>query len=269
MAGSDSKFGGSMPRLYDHHLGALMFAPYAADLARRLVGLDAGRLLETAAGTGIVTQALAAALPAGVDIVSTDLNQPMLDHAATKPGMERVRFQQADATSLPFPDRSFDAIVCQFGVMFFPDKVAGMREAKRVLKPGGRLLFSVWDSLADNPVMAETVAGLKKRYPTQPSWFLDRTPCGYRDPDQIRADMRAAGFADASVETVRLTGLARDALDPAVGFCQGSPMSVEIQTLEPDGLAAAIDAVAEAVVARFGQGPFTVALQALVVEATA
>ena len=109
----------------------------------------------------------------------------------------------------------------------------------------------------------------QKRYPTQPSWFLDRTPCGYRDPDQIRADMRAAGFADASVETVRLTGLARDALDPAVGFCQGSPMSVEIQTLEPDGLAAAIDAVAEAVVARFGQGPFTVALQALVVEATA
>src|SRR5665213_1239540 len=164
MAQNDSAFTGSLPRLYDRELGAVMFAPYAADMTRRLRGLSAGRLLETAAGTGIVTQALAASLPQSVDIVATDLNQPMLDHAATKQGMERVQFQQADALALPFPDQSFDMVVCQFGIMFFPDRVAGMREARRVLKPGGRFLFNAWGPLADSPVMAATVEALAKHY---------------------------------------------------------------------------------------------------------
>lgn len=269
MTGTDTIFAGSIPQLYDRHLGELLFQPYAAYIVRRLLGVSACRVLETAAGTGIVTQALTAALPEAVEIVATDLNQPMLDHASMKPGVARVRFQQADALALPFPDHAFDAVVCQFGIMFFPDRIAGMREARRVLRPGGRFLFNVWDSLEDNPIAAIAIDTLSARYPAHPSWFLERTPHGYRDPDRIRADLGLAGFTQATVKTVRAMGRAKDAHDPAIGFCQGSPMRAEIETLEPGGLAVATEAVAEAVAARFGNGPFSVPLQALVVEAVA
>ena len=155
MTTNDATFAGSIPALYDRHLGPVLFEPYAADKVRRFAHLSEGAILETASGTGIVTQQLASALPAAVRIVATDLNQPMLDHAASKPGMARVEFRQADALKLPSPDGQFDAIVCQFGVMFFPDRVAAYREARRVLKPNGQLVFSVWDSLMRNPVVSD------------------------------------------------------------------------------------------------------------------
>ena len=266
MARSDTVFGGSVPQLYDHYLRDLQFQPYAEDIADRLAGMTSGALLETAAGTGIVTEALAARLPATVKITATDLNQPMLDHAAGKPGMARVRFQQADALALPFADASFDALVCQFGVMFFPDRVAAFREARRVLRPGGRLLFSAWDRRAENPAKDATIAGLEKRYPAHPSWFLERTPCGYHDPARIRADLAAAGFGECRIDTVTRIGRAPDARAVAVGFCQGTPMRAEIEGLDPGGLEAATDAAMQSIVARFGPGAIEARLQALVVE---
>lgn len=196
MARGDAIFTGSIAELYDLHLGGVLFAPYAEDLARRLAPMTGGRVLETAAGTGVVTAALANALPGAVEIVATDLNQGMLDQATAK-GLRRVRWQQADALALPFGEAEFDVVACQCGVMFFPDRVAGYREARRVLRPGGRFLFNVWDSLASNPVMDAVVAGLARWHPNHTSWFLERTPCGYRDPAIIRADLEAAGFADA------------------------------------------------------------------------
>jgi SAM-dependent methyltransferase len=266
MADSDTAFTGSIPQLYDHHMGALFFAPYAADLAKRLSGIAAGEILETAAGTGIVTAAMAASLPPAVTITATDLNQPMLDHAATKPGLGQVRFRQANAQELPFPDGSFDAVICQFGVMFFPDKVQGYREARRVLKPGGRLIFNVWDKLSANPVFDAVVAGLKRRYPAHASWFLERTPCGYHDEARISADLGAGGFADRVIERVTLSGVAGDHRGPAIGLCQGSPMSAEILELDPGGLEAATEAAAAVIAERFGAGPFEAPLCALVVE---
>ena len=269
MATNDSALTGNLPQLYDRELGDVMFSPYAADIVRRLSGLTSGRLLETAAGTGIVTQALAAALPGAVEIVATDLNQPMLDRAATKKGMERVHFQQANALALPFPEHSFDVVVCQFGIMFFPDRVAGMREARRVLKPGGRFLFNVWGPIADNPVMAVTVEALAKRYPAHPNWFLERTPCGYHDTDAIQSDLKSAGFPPAKIETVKLTGSSTGPRAPALGFCQGSPMIAEIQSVDPDGLHTATDAAEALLRDRFGAGQFDTALSALVIEAVA
>lgn len=278
MAGNDTAFTGGLPQLYDRELAAMMFAPYAADMAARLAGFVSGRLLETAAGTGIVTVALAAALPATVEIVATDLNQPMIDHAATKRGLERVHFQQADATALPFPDQSFDVVVCQFGIMFFPDRVAGMREARRVLKPGGRFLFNAWGPLADNPVMAAVIAGVSRWRPMHPLWFLERTPCGYHDPEKIRADLRDAGFVSATIEAKRLVGRAASADQAAIGFCHGTPLRAEIVGLDPAGLdpagldPAGLDAATAsaraAVVERFGDGSFDTDLLALVVETT-
>ena len=109
-----------------------------------------GELLETACGTGILTRALAARLPEAVAITATDLNEPMLDFARLQPSGGRVAWRQADAQALPFSDGTFDAVVCQFGVMFFPDKQRAYREVFRLLKPGGRFLFSVWDRLETN-----------------------------------------------------------------------------------------------------------------------
>jgi SAM-dependent methyltransferase len=268
MATNDAVFTGSIPALYDRHLGPMLFQPYAEDLAGRLADMTAGAVLETAAGTGIATQALATALPEAVAIVATDLSQAMLDHAATKPGMARVTWQQADALALPFPDAAFEVVVCQFAAMFFPDRPAGYREARRVLKPGGRFLFSVWGSLADNPIAATVNETLQRRYPQDPPDFFARTPYGYHDPDRVRADVQAAGFATVTIDSVILPSRAASARDAAIGPCQGTPLRGEITARDPDGLEAATVAVADAVAARFGPGPIEAPMRAYVVTAS-
>jgi SAM-dependent methyltransferase len=262
---NDAGFTGSIPQLYDANVGPTLMVPYAIDLAARLTGLQKGRLLETAAGTGIVTSALASALP-DVEIMATDLNQPMLDHAASKPELSKVQFRQADATELPFDSGTFDAVVCQFGVMFFPDRPAAFREAFRVLKSGGRFVFNVWDSVENNPIVSATLEGLSRRYPQHKSWFLERTPCGYRDREVIRADLAAGGFTDCRIETVVLRGSAASPMAPAIGLCQGSPMRSEIEALDPTGLEEATKSAARAIAERFGSGAFETELSALVIE---
>jgi len=267
MISGDSAFAGSIPALYDRFMCPMLFQPYADDMARRLADLVGGRVLETASGTGVVTQALIAALPAAVEIIATDLNQAMLDFAATRPGMTRASLRQADALALPFADGSFDAVVCQFGVMFFPDRVAGYREARRALKPGGRFLFNAWDSLAHNPLPALLTTTLAARFPSDPPRFFERAPHGYHDVDRIRADLATAGFNDVSIDTVTVPSRAAGAREAATGFCQGSPMRGEIEARAPDGLQDATDAVAAAFTARYGSGAIEASMQAHVVTA--
>jgi SAM-dependent methyltransferase len=240
---SDSRFTGSVPALYDRCLGPMLFEPYARDIAARAAALRPVRLLETAAGTGIVTAALADALP-DAEIVATDLNQAMLDVAAARGLPARVRLRAADAQALPFADGGFDLIVCQFGAMFFPDRIGAYREARRVLRPGARFLFNVWDSLERNPVSAllgDTVAGF---FPHDPPGFYRRIPYGYHDVARIEAELRAAGFADIAIETVTRTSRV-DARAAAIGLCQGSPMGAEIEARGGDPAAVAA-AAAEA-----------------------
>jgi SAM-dependent methyltransferase len=198
--------------------------------------------------------------------VATDLNQPMLDYAASQPGLHRVKWQPADALALPFPGNSFDAVVCQFGAMFFPDRTKGYGEARRVLKPGGRFVFNVWDHIDTSPVMAAAVEAMARRYPQQKSWFLERTPCGYHDRQVIEADLRAAGFTDVRMDVVKQNGQLVSALDAATGLCQGTPMRAEIEALDKDGLDGATRAAAEVIAARCGEGPSATPLQAIVIE---
>ena len=265
MVQNDAGFVGSIPQLYDENVGPAFMVPYASDIASRLSHLQTGRLLEVAAGTGIVTAALAAALPR-VEITATDLNQPMLDRASAKAELHEVNFRQADALDLPFDDGSFDAVVCQFGVMFLPDKAAAFREARRVLRPRGQFVFNVWDSVDDNSVVAALLTGLRRWCPDQPSWFMERTPCGYRDPAIIRADLAAGGFTDCQIEKVVLRGHAASPMAIAVGLCQGSPMRAEIEALDPTGLQEATQAAADAIAESFGDGAFDTTLSALVIE---
>src|SRR6185436_14315313 len=260
-------YSGSVPALYDRYRGPVFFEPFARDLADCLADLRAGNLLEIAAGTGIVTRVLARVLPATVSIIASDINQAMLDFAAAQPGLARISWRQADALALPFDDASFDAVLCQFGVMFFPDRVAGYREARRVLKPGGRFLFSVWDRLEHNPVSRCVIDGLATWHPRNPPRFLARTPHGHHDTDVIRREIAAAGFGEPTIQTVTLTCRAPSALDPAIGFCQGSPMRGEIEALDASGLEAATEAAAAAIRAEFGNGPIEAPMQALVVTA--
>lgn len=268
MARTDTVFQGSIPAIYDRYLGPLIFAPYAADLAQRLTDMREGDVLETAAGTGIVTRALARTLPAGVRITATDLNQPMLDYAAAQGNAERVVWRQADALKLPFPDAAFDAVVCQFGAMFFPDKHAGYREALRVLKPGGRFIFNVWDRIEDNEFTSVVTDAVAAMFPTDPPRFLARTPHGYHDTDMFRRTLEAAGFSQIKIETIAHRSRAPSHRDPAIGFCQGSPLRNEIEARDPRRLTEATEAAASALATRFGTGAIEGKIQAHVITAT-
>jgi len=221
LANTDTTFSGAIAQFYDRYFGPPLFGPYGEDIARRLKGLSSGALLEVAAGTGIVTAVLARALPAGVTIIATDLNQPMLDFAATKPGLDRVTWQQADAVALPFPDASFDVVVCQFGVMFFPDRPGAHGEARRVLKPGGRYIFNVWDKLAHNPVFEVVHRAVADLYPARPPGFIARTPCGYNDEVVIREDLSRGGFEACTIETVETTWSPSSPRDSCYRFLSG------------------------------------------------
>jgi ubiquinone/menaquinone biosynthesis C-methylase UbiE len=268
-AARDATFAGSIPALYDRYLGPLLFEPYARELGERLADLRTGSVLETAAGSGIVTEVLVETLPASVEIVATDLNQAMVDHAAAKPALARATLRQADALALPFEAARFDAVICQFGAMFFPDRVAGYREARRVLKPGGRFLFAMWDSLDHNPMTRCVVEAMARHFPADPPRFLARTPHGYFDRDTIRRELAEAGFGPVALEVVTLSSRAASHRDAAIGFCQGTPMRGEIEARAPGaaGLQAATDAAAAALAAEFGQGPIEVPMQALVIVA--
>ena len=265
IAAIDKTFAGSIPQLYQSHLVPLIFEPYAADIARRLARRRVSRLLEIAAGTGVVTRALDKALDDDVAIVATDLNAAMIEHARAQGTRRPVDWRTADAMALPFPDASFDCIVCQFGVMFFPDKARAFAEARRVLAPGGVLLFNVWDRIEENDfahVVAEALASL---FPADPPRFMARTPHGYHDVALIRRDLAAGGFPEADIETVAARSVARTALDPAIAYCQGTPWRTEIEAR--GSLEEATKASARAIESCFGAGPVDGKIQAHVVMA--
>jgi ubiquinone/menaquinone biosynthesis C-methylase UbiE len=207
-------------------------------------------------------------LPDSTSITATDLNEPMLAQAKIRlADQPRIKWQQADALALPFDDERFDIVVCQFGVMFFPDRVKGYAEARRVLRPGGHFVFNVWDKLADNDFPNVVYQTLQQMFPDNPPQFLARTPHGYHDAARIRADLTAAGFSDISIETVTHRSRANSPQDAATAFCQGSPMRGEIEACGAPGLEAATRQSAEALARRFGNGPIEGRIQALVISA--
>ena len=269
MATTDSLFAGSIPQLYDTLMVPMLFDSYAADMAGRVARLRPEYVLETAAGTGAVTRALVRALPATAQITATDLNQPMLTLAASHlPDQANVRWQQADAQSLPFPDDSFDVVVCQFGVMFFPDKPKGYAEAQRVLRPGGRFLFNTWDSVAGNAFVSVLANALTETFPDDPPTFMQRVPHGHFDTDAIRAALGDAGFASSTVETVEMTARATSAMSAATAYIQGTPIRAEIEA-RGGSLEDVTQKTATMLAATFGTGAIEGAIRAFVFTAIA
>jgi ubiquinone/menaquinone biosynthesis C-methylase UbiE len=257
---------GSMPAFYERYMVPMHFGWHGRVLAGRLADLTSGEILETAAGTGAVTRALVAILPVTVGITATDLNQPMLDLGAALPGLERVRWRQANAQALPFGDETFHAVLCQFGVMFFPDRHAAFAEAWRVLKPGGRLLFSAWDGLENNPLGHIAHQTVFKLFPTLPEESA-LAPYVYHDRATIEADVSSAGFREIHIEIIAGVSRAGSASDVAYAMCQGGVVRGAIEALGPGRLDEATEAVTRAIAARFGEGPIEARNQALLVTA--
>jgi SAM-dependent methyltransferase len=248
----------------------MTFEPYAADLARRVCARPVSRILEIAAGTGVVTRALAAAAPPGVEIVATDLNQAMLDRAAAVGTSRAVVWRQADAMQLPFPDGAFDAVVCQFGVMFFPDKVKAFSEVRRVLERGGLFIFNVWGRLEENEFEDVVTTALESVFPADPPRFMARTPHGYHDMRVIARDLASAGFpAAAEVVTVDARSRAASPRIPAIAICQGTPVRNEIEARDASRLNEATDVAAAAIARRFGDGAVDGKMRAHVVAVRA
>jgi ubiquinone/menaquinone biosynthesis C-methylase UbiE len=266
IVGSDKDFRDSVAKVYESHLVPLIFESYAVDLVQRLASRKVRSVLEIAAGTGVATRAMASGLPASVSIVATDLNQSMIDQAMTSGTARPVEWRQADALQLPFADGHFDAVVCQFGVMFFPDKARAFAEVRRVLVPGGVLIFSVWDRIEENEVPDIVTNALAAIFPDDPPRFMARTPHGYYDQATIARDLLDGGFTmSPEITTVAARSRAPTPRDAAIAFCLGTPLRNEIEARAPHRLAEATDRVSEAIAARFGPGAVDGKIQAHVV----
>jgi ubiquinone/menaquinone biosynthesis C-methylase UbiE len=265
---SDKAFVGSIPEIYDTYLVPLIFEEFASDLAERLATLEPAKILETAAGSGVVARALGSHLSAEAHYTVTDLNQPMLDHAASQHESDpRVCWQQADALNLPFDDESFDPVICQFGVMFYPDRVAGYTEAFRVLKPGGTLLFNVWGPIGSNEfadISAKVIAAV---FPDEPTSFLSRTPYTYHEEDLIRQELSQAGFSNVTYETLESMSSAPSPRHAAIAFCQGTPQRIEIETWDASQLDHVTDRVEEVIESNFGAGPVSAKIKGHIITA--
>lgn len=263
-------FNSSIARTYHDVLGPLIFEAYARDLARRLSPRAGGRVLELACGTGIVTREIAASMPAGTgwSLLATDLNPGMLEVAkgVVPPGAP-VTFQVVDACKLPFADREFDTIVCQYGLMFFPDKVGSMREARRVLKPGGRYIFNVWDSLAHNPMARVVHEQLGAIFPDNPPPFMATLPFGWSDRAEIERTVRAGGFEHCELETVSFECQSPTAADAARAWLEGTPNLAALAERGIKDPAPVRERVAAALTAKFGGSPCRSTMQAVVATA--
>lgn len=254
------QFAGSIPEVYEQLLVPMIFQGAATRLAAIVAESTPQDVLETAAGTGVLTRELMLSCP-DAHIIVTDLSQPMLDVAAARTSdSKNVERLQADALVLPFEAESFDVVACQFGVMFFPDRASGHREARRVLRPGGLLIFNVWDRIERNEVTAVIESALNEAVPARPLTFMRNGPHGYFSESQIEDDLAAADMATVSVSAVDATATSTPA-DAAAAFCQGTPMRTEIENHETLNVAGATAIAREALTRHFGNETFEAAIR--------
>ncbi len=266
MADANAAFVGSIPENYDRYLGPVFFTPYAEDLVKRLAVPEAGVVLETACGTGLLTRMLKDGLPADVKLVATDLNQAMMDFAQHKfANDEALEWQLADAMDLPFADQTFDAVVCQFGLMFVPDKEAAVREARRVLKPGGVFLFNVWDAIEKNEMAHIANAIICSFFENDPPIFY-QIPFGYHDTEVIQTLLKKVGFEDIQMDVVAKVGESFSAQEAAQGLVEGNPVAIAIKERGQDK-EKIIEAVSAALIERLGDKPMRTKLQAIIFQA--
>ena len=241
--------------------------PYADDLAAKAAALDPAAVLEVACGTGVVTRALASSLRATCAITATDLNDAMVAHGEQVGTVRPVTWGQADVMALPYANETFDVVVCQFGTMFFPDRVVAYREIRRVLRPGGTFLFNIWNCIENNDFADVVTSAVGALYPENPPQFLARTPHGHGLSSEIEGDVKAAGFGRCSLSQRDDISLAAGPEVPAIAYVQGTPLRNEIEARDPGGLERVTEAATAALRARFGDGPIEGRISAVIVSA--
>lgn len=269
MENSDINFTDSIPEFYDIYLAPLIFDEFAEDLANRAMLESPQNILEIAAGSGVVARALAAKIPSDVNYMVTDLEQEMLDHAQTKQSkQDNVSWQIADAMKLPYEDGDFDTIICQFGFMFFADKIKAASEAKRVLKSGGEFIFNIWDRLENNVFADLVTQAAVKIFPNDPPLFLDRIPYGYYDNDAMRKTLQDAGFKHIVIQEKITISKAVSALHVAMAFTYGTPLRNEIEARDPDGLQKVALAAVDLIKKYCGEGEISAKMHGFVITAS-
>lgn len=267
MAGSHTAFIGSIPQYYDQYLGPLIFEEYGTDLARRVSAPPGGTVLETAAGTGIATRHLRNALPKDVRIVATDLNEPMLEFAKLKfDSHDNIEFQPADATRLPFSNATFDAVVCQFSLMFFHDKPAAIQEVARVLIPGGTFVFSLWDSYAHNHLIRTVNDTLSSLFPKSRPPFFD-TPYGYHRIDEVKTLLGETGFGEVEISVLPRVSRCETARQVALGYILGTPVCLQIAERGEPAVEEVVNLVERAIRKTYGPSPICAKMQAIIFKA--
>jgi len=270
MSNQHAAFIGSIPEIYDAHLGPYLFEFSARDLADRIkdnMAMD-GKILEVACGTGISTYHLRQVMSPDILIVATDLNPAMLDYARKKhAGLPGVMFEIADASSLTFDDHFFDAVVCQFGIMFFPDKAKGLAEMARTLKPGGILAFNVWESMEKNKPAAIAHETISSFFDDNPPQFL-HTPFGFYDVEHIRNLLNEAGFEHIDVHPVTGKQVVHDVEHLAKGFIEGNPGVLEIRERASANTETVIHATVGALERAYGTAPFEIEFHEIVFMAS-
>ena len=267
MSGTEfsTSFVGTIPERYDRLLGPVFFDPSANDLSAR-VDLSALPILELASGTGRLTGPLLRRLPPPHGVFALDLNTTMQLVARRRVTDRRMRLVTGDAMRLPFADRLFAQVVCQYGIMFFPDKGFAASEVRRVLVPGGVFLFNVWGSLDENP-LGEIAHRVINRYFSSDQTDFFQIPFGYYDFEQIRADLARGGFTSVEMTTIDLEGRCESAAHIAQGLVTGSPVSVAITQRARAPHQEIADAIARELEQRFGRGAFNVPMRAHVIRA--
>lgn len=266
MKAEHSSFNGDIPQYYDKYLGPFLFEPYALELVTRVITDNVKNTLEIACGTGRLTRHLRGILPENVILTAIDLNPDMLRLAQEKFVGENIRFMQADAQALPFEDNSFDLIACQFGFMFVPDKGKAFREAFRVLKYGGCLLFNTWDRIENNPVVNCINHVVRDFIKTNSSEFYD-VPFSMYDEKEIRRLLTEAGFGNVSLEKVNIEGVGSSAADIVKGFIIGNPVHGEITKIDPEAPSRLIEMAEKEVARLYGKAPVKSKLSAWICQA--
>jgi SAM-dependent methyltransferase len=264
MKDSDRRWVDSMAEAYERHLVPAVFAPFARDLADRAARLQPARILELAAGTGVLTAALRAKLPSA-RLTATDFNEAMV--ALGERRAPDAVWRAADATDLPFEDGVFDMVICQFGVMFFPDKRAASSEATRVLADGGSYLLNAWGPIEAHGFQAAVVAACNRLFPDDPPVFIGSVPHFYADVSHLVTDLEGGGLRVVDVDEVVLEGSGGSAMDVAAGYCFGTPLRGEIESRGGD-FDTVVAAIALELKERLGPDELTARMSAHVVTGT-
>jgi SAM-dependent methyltransferase len=268
MTPSETAPDGSLVAIRERYLGPSLLSPFADDIAQRLSRLPVGPLLETMADIGLCTQAIASTVSAGLAIVATDPSEVLLRHARKRPGTSRVIWQIADPCALPFETATFGMVVCQFGVMALRDHVLAFREARRVMKPGGRFVFNLPAHIRHSPVAACIQQSMQELFPSNPPGYLVQVLHGYAENEVVDDDLTVAGFTDAVYTTVDLPFAASSAQETAIGYCMGTPLRLEIEARAAGDSEPTVQAVAAALQRHFGTGPIDTSMRAHVISAS-